>query len=106
MCRKSPLLAPDGDGAAQARQSVTDYRGESLMLGYDSDDFQDVMLDDGRVWRTCWQCAGELFVDHDCGEDVCCCAFPEDNVTCDLCDGDGGWYLSETKENRDENSDV
>lgn len=28
---------------------------------------------------------------HDCGEDVCCCLYPEENVLCDICDGHGGW---------------
>jgi hypothetical protein len=26
---------------------------------------------------------------HDCGEDCCCCAYPEPNVRCDLCNGHG-----------------
>ncbi len=38
---------------------------------------------------------------HSCGEDCCCCADPEPNVVCDLCDGHGwcnwcpncGWDL-------------
>ena len=29
---------------------------------------------------------------HDCGEDCCCCLYPEDNVICDVCNGDGGWW--------------
>jgi len=37
----------------------------------------------------CWNCGGEVYVDHDCGEDVCCCAYPEDNVVCDICAGRG-----------------
>lgn len=43
-------------------------------------------------WRDCWQCGGEGFVDHDCGEDTCCCLYPEDNVECDTCEGNGGWF--------------
>lgn len=39
----------------------------------------------------CWKCGGEGFSDHDCGEDVCCCLHPEDNVKCDICYGEGGW---------------
>lgn len=42
---------------------------------------------------------------HDCGEDSCCCADPEDNVRCDECQGRGyhcwcrrcGWDLLEKR---------
>lgn len=33
------------------------------------------------------------FEGHDCGEDVCCCLHPEDNVICQYCRGYGGWHL-------------
>jgi hypothetical protein len=39
----------------------------------------------------CEQC-DDGFSGHDCGEDCCCCAQPEDNVPCDYCDGAGVWY--------------
>lgn len=42
-------------------------------------------------WRDCWQCGGEGYTDHDCGEDCCCCLNPEPNVRCDECRGKGGW---------------
>ena len=29
---------------------------------------------------------------HDCGEDVCCCRYPENNIPCDICRGRGGWW--------------
>ena len=29
---------------------------------------------------------------HDCGEDVCVCLYPEENVACQYCDGNGGWH--------------
>lgn len=29
---------------------------------------------------------------HDCGEDCCCCLYPEDNVVCQYCNGHGGWH--------------
>lgn len=29
------------------------------------------------------------FDGHDCGEDCCCCAHPEENVPCDMCHGRG-----------------
>jgi hypothetical protein len=31
------------------------------------------------------------FVGHDCGEDYCCCADPEDNVVCGICHGTGSF---------------
>jgi hypothetical protein len=40
---------------------------------------------------TCWQCGGEGYSHHDCGEDTCCCLHPHDNVRCDICEGKGGW---------------
>lgn len=42
-------------------------------------------------WRDCWNC-DEGFSHHDCGEDCCCCLYPEDNVECDICEGEGGWW--------------
>lgn len=43
-------------------------------------------------WVYCEQCGGEGVDGHDCGDDTCCCAYPEDNVPCDICRGRGGWY--------------
>lgn len=43
----------------------------------------------------CWKCGGEGYSHHDCGEDICCCLEPEDNVECDICKGHGGWYRQE-----------
>ncbi len=40
---------------------------------------------------SCCHCWGEGGF-HDCGEDCCPCAYPEINVDCEICDGDG-WYL-------------
>jgi hypothetical protein len=42
-------------------------------------------------WNECWNCGGEGVSSHDCGEDCCCCAYPEDNVTCDVCEGVGSF---------------
>jgi hypothetical protein len=39
----------------------------------------------------CWQCGGEGYSHHECGEDTCCCLNPYDNVKCDICEGKGGW---------------
>lgn len=44
------------------------------------------------VWEECYACGGDGVSGHDCGEDCCCCLYPEDNVRCDICDGAGGWY--------------
>ena len=41
-------------------------------------------------WHECTQC-DDGFDGHDCGDDCCCCACPEDNVPCGICDGAGGW---------------
>lgn len=43
-------------------------------------------------WTDCWHCLGdEAF--HDCGEDTCCCADPDDdlNEQCQECNGQGGY---------------
>jgi hypothetical protein len=37
----------------------------------------------------CESCGGEGYTSHDCGEDCCCCEFPEDNVICEACGGKG-----------------
>lgn len=43
-------------------------------------------------WVECDSCGGDGVAGHDCGEDTCCCMWPEDNMTCDQCEGKGGWY--------------
>ena len=40
----------------------------------------------------CWNCEDGLS-HHDCGEDCCCCLYPMANIMCDVCDGDGGWFV-------------
>lgn len=40
------------------------------------------------VYEDCENCGGEGVTDHDCGEDVCCCLNPYDNVRCDICRGE------------------
>lgn len=45
-----------------------------------------------KDWCECWKCGGEGVDGHDCGEDCCCCLYPEDNVRCDICNGKGGWW--------------
>lgn len=43
-------------------------------------------------WDTCPDCAGEGVSGHDCPcGDTCCCLRPEENRTCQTCDGEGGW---------------
>ena len=42
-------------------------------------------------WVVCPSCGGEGVLGHECGDDCCACADPEDNLTCDTCNGEGGW---------------
>jgi hypothetical protein len=39
----------------------------------------------------CTEC-DDGFDGHDCGDDCCCCLYPEENVTCQYCDGKGIWW--------------
>lgn len=39
----------------------------------------------------CEVCNGEGVDGHDCGEDCCCCLYPEDNVPCSYCHGYGSY---------------
>lgn len=41
------------------------------------------------TFEDCWDCGGDGVVGHDCGEDTCCCLYPEDNVRCGTCLGEG-----------------
>ena len=43
-------------------------------------------------WVDCDNCE-DGYSHHDCGEDTCCCLNPVNNVECDVCDGEGGWYI-------------
>ena len=43
-------------------------------------------------WQECWNCESG-YSHHDCGEDTCCCADPQPNVKCDICNGKGGWWV-------------
>ena len=43
-------------------------------------------------WEDCDVCGGDGYDGHECGEDTCACAWPQDNVVCDTCGGKGGWY--------------
>lgn len=46
------------------------------------------------MWRDCESCGGEGFVDHECGDDTCCCGAPDDlNVACGVCLGHGGFNM-------------
>ena len=48
-----------------------------------------------RVWVVCDQCGGEG-VFEDCFEDTCVCLDPPCLwADCNLCNGEGGWYLEE-----------
>jgi hypothetical protein len=49
-----------------------------------------------KLWVDCWNCGGEGYSHHDCGEDCCCCLYPEDNVVCDICHGKGAYKVCST----------
>lgn len=57
-------------------------------------------------WEECWDCGGEGVTHHDCGEDTCCCINPQDNVVCDTCNGEGGWYRCPTCEFQEKNKEA
>lgn len=44
------------------------------------------------LFEDCTNCGGSGLRGHDCIDDTCCCLDPEENVECDVCDGQGGWY--------------
>jgi hypothetical protein len=46
-----------------------------------------------QFYQTCENCGGDGVYGHDCGEDACCCRYPEENVTCDICNGAGSWLV-------------
>jgi len=46
------------------------------------------------TWVICEQCE-DGFSYHECGDDTCACLNPEPNVTCDICNGKGGWDIEE-----------
>jgi len=57
---------------------------------------EDAELDaESGNWEECWDCGGEGYTHHDCGEDCCACAEPIDNVVCRTCEGRRGWYMAE-----------
>lgn len=45
----------------------------------------------GVEFADCWNCSGEGYSYHDCGEDCCACLDPEPNVVCDICRGKGSF---------------
>lgn len=51
----------------------------------------------GVEYESCADCDGTGVNGHDCGEDTCCCLYPEDNVSCDYCQGAGVYEVVETK---------
>ena len=44
-----------------------------------------------EAWIECERCDGEGMLRHDCGDDTCCCEFPEDEI-CGECGGNGGYW--------------
>jgi hypothetical protein len=54
----------------------------------------------------CWRCGGEGDLDGEgcnCGEDTCCCLYPEP-PTCDICEGRG--FLEVTQLTEDTAADA
>lgn len=49
----------------------------------------------------CWNCGGTGLSYHDCGEDCCCCAEPENNMRCDICNGKG-WLIDRLHESMED----
>ncbi len=42
--------------------------------------------------QRCFDCGGEGVNGHECGDDCCCCADPEENMLCETCQGKGHWW--------------
>ena len=45
--------------------------------------------EESRETEDCWNCGGEGYSHHDCGEDTCCCLDNSPNVVCGECKGKG-----------------
>lgn len=43
----------------------------------------------------CDECGGTGLNGHECGEDVCFCKNPEDNIECAACEGEGVFELED-----------
>lgn len=61
------------------------------IMGYD---------EDGSPFIRCWQCQGTGLYGHDCIYVDCICGNPEDNRTCDICHGEGGYIVKREAEDR------
>lgn len=58
----------------------------------DETDFQCARCGSSVEWLDCSNC-DDGYSHHDCGEDSCCCLYPDNNVRCDWCRGVGGsWH--------------
>lgn len=49
-------------------------------------------------WEECWTGCNDGGY-HDCGDDSCCCLEPEDDMVCDECHGNGGYWVCSTPDN-------
>ena len=56
-------------------------------------EFQCARCGSSILWEDCPNCGGEGGSGHDCGEDCCCCLYPEDNMGCDICRGEGSFPI-------------
>lgn len=70
---------------------MTNLPADELILAHEAAEHLCEKCGNEKYWRDCLNC-DEGYSDHDCGEDCCCCLNPEDNVVCDICEGDTGWY--------------
>ena len=43
-------------------------------------------------WTDCASC-DDGYYGHECGEDICVCLKPEENVVCTDCNGNGGFEV-------------
>ena len=60
--------------------------------GHQDEDCQCARCGSSCGFLRCGNCDEDGFSHHDCGEDCCCCRYPENNVRCDWCKGAGGWW--------------
>lgn len=74
------------------------YMGNVNGPGCDPDVPDFTSEDLGWEWETCPDCAGDGMNGHDCPcGDTCCCRYPEENIRCQTCDGEGGWEPKPSK---------
>lgn len=94
------MVTPSPQRAA-ARRETAETRIEGGIEWFDlhdgrGEDCQCARCGSSCDWLSCPECF-HGYTGHDCGEDTCCCAHPEENVVCGYCDGTGGaWHCLST----------